>query len=117
VVVDVADIAAVERERVQPVDDVIAIAPLPDDVVALAEFVAGYYREPLGLALALAVPPLRGGGRRRALAPPDALVMTAAGREALAARARRAPAVVAESHDTHTSAYVCLLLKPSHCIT
>ncbi|HET9337903.1 MAG TPA: primosomal protein N', partial [Casimicrobiaceae bacterium] len=58
VVVDVADTAAVERERVQPIDDVIAIAPLPDDVVALAEFVAGYYREPLGLALALAVPPL-----------------------------------------------------------
>ena len=95
VVVDVADTAAVERERVQPIDDVIAIAPLPDDVVALAEFVAGYYREPLGLALALAVPPLRSGARHRALAPPDALVMTAAGREALAARARRAPAAVA----------------------
>nr|MBP6564212.1 primosomal protein N' [Burkholderiales bacterium] len=83
----------VERERVQPVDDVLALPPLPEDVVALAEFVAAYYREPVGLALAQAVPPVRSGVRRRAPAPASALRLTDAGRVALAARIARAPAM------------------------
>ena len=95
VVVDASATAGIERERVQPIDDLVPLAPLPDDVVALAEFVAGYYREPLGLALALAVPPLRGGARARALATPSALALTPAGRATLAARGRRASAVAA----------------------
>ncbi|HVJ74614.1 MAG TPA: primosomal protein N' [Casimicrobiaceae bacterium] len=95
VVVETRATAGVERDRVQPIDDVVPLAPLPDDVVALAEFVASYYREPLGLALALAVPPLRGGTRRRPLAAPLALVLTPTGRATLTARGRRAPAVAA----------------------
>ena len=95
VVVEIAATSDVERERVQPIDDVVALPPLPEDVVALAEFVAAYYREPLGLALALAVPPVVGGARRRAAAPPASLVLTDAGREALASRVARAPAAAA----------------------
>jgi len=95
VVVGVQATSGIERERVQPIDDVVPLPPLPEDVVALAEFVASYYREPLGLALALAVPPVRKGARRRALAAPSALVLTRAGRDALASRAARAPAAAA----------------------
>ncbi|HEY8242208.1 MAG TPA: primosomal protein N' [Casimicrobiaceae bacterium] len=95
VVVETSPTPGVEHERVQPIDDVVALPPLPEDVVALAEFVAAYYREPLGLALALAVPPLRGGTRRRAIAPPASLVLTGAGREVLSTRTARAPAAAA----------------------
>ena len=95
VVVATSSITEVAPERVQPIDDVVPLAPLPEDVVALGEFVAAYYREPLGLALALAVPPIRTGTRRRSLAPPERLVLTASGRAALAARAARAPKLAA----------------------
>ena len=95
VVTGVHATSEIARERVQPIDDVPALPPLPEDVVALAEFVAGYYREPVGLALALAVPPVRAGVRRRALAPPGALALTEAGRAELPARAVRAPALAA----------------------
>jgi primosomal protein N' (replication factor Y) len=64
VVVAVANESAVMREQLQPIDEVVSLPPLPDDVLALCEFVAGYYQQPLGMALALAVPPL---GVRRAL--------------------------------------------------
>ena len=93
VVIGTHSTSDVERERVQPVDDVLALPPLPEDVVALAEFVAAYYREPVGLALAQAVPPVRSGVRRRAPAPASALRLTDAGRVALAARIARAPAM------------------------
>src|SRR5206468_3194988 len=42
---------------------VISTSPLPEDLLGLCEFVAGYYQEPLGMVLALAFPPL---GARRA---------------------------------------------------
>ena len=66
VVVDVCADSDVARERVQPIDELVALPPLPPDIVALAEFVADYYQAPLGEALALAVPPL--GLRTRRLA-------------------------------------------------
>lgn len=92
VVVDAQASAEVERERILPIDDVVALPPLPEDVVALAGFVAAYYREPIGLALAVAVPPVARGSGRRVLAPAEALVLTARGRDALSARVARAPA-------------------------
>jgi len=64
VVVAIARESSVTREELQPIVEVAAITPLPDDVLALCEFVAGYYQQPLGMALALAIPPL---GARRAL--------------------------------------------------
>ncbi|MBE7523915.1 MAG: primosomal protein N' [Burkholderiales bacterium] len=95
VVVGVQASAGIERERIQPIEDVVALPPLPEDVVALAEFVSAYYREPLGLALAVAVPPVGRGAPRRSPAPPLALVLTEQGRAALAARIAQAPAVAA----------------------
>ena len=68
VVVAVTNESAVMREQLQPIDEVVSLLPLPDDALALCEFVAGYYQQPLGMALALAVPPL---GIRRSLRASD----------------------------------------------
>ncbi|HET9046410.1 MAG TPA: primosomal protein N', partial [Casimicrobiaceae bacterium] len=58
VVVDVRSDTDVERASLLPLDEVVALPPLPDDVLATCEFVADYYRAPLGEATALAMPPL-----------------------------------------------------------
>jgi primosomal protein N' (replication factor Y) len=64
VVVGIARESSVTHNELQPIVEVAAITPLPEDVLALCDFVARYYQQPLGMALALAVPPL---GARRAL--------------------------------------------------
>ena len=51
----------VPRGKLQTLADIALVPPLPDDVMALAAFVASYYQEPPGQALALAVPPLTSG--------------------------------------------------------
>ena len=91
VVVDVAAQSQVAREKLQPVRAVVPLPPLPDDVVELARFVAAYYQEPLGEALALAVPPVAGrdGPSRRTAA--DALALTPEGIAALPPLTARAP--------------------------
>ena len=71
VVVDVRGDSDVARERVQPIDEVLAPAVLPDDVLALCEFIADYYQAPIGEAMALAVPP-HGTRTRRRTASGDA---------------------------------------------
>jgi primosomal protein N' (replication factor Y) len=78
VVADVANDTNVARERLLPIDEVMALPPLPDDVRALCEFVSAYYRAPLGLAYALAIPPLRASKARQARAA-FASTRTAAG--------------------------------------
>src|SRR5947207_5349406 len=75
VVVAVTNESAVMREQLQPIDEVVSLLPLPDDALALCEFVAGYYQQPLGMALALAVPPL---GVRRSLRASDATMQSPA---------------------------------------
>ena len=92
VVVAVVATSPVPREKLQPVRAVVALPPLPEDVVALAEFVATYYHEPLGLALALAVPPVAGrdAAARRGVAV--ALTLTPDGIAALPGLLARAPA-------------------------
>jgi primosomal protein N' (replication factor Y) len=66
--------------------------PLPEELLALARFAAGYYRHPLGAVLASLLPPaLRQSERPRRSAPPMAYALSEAGRTALAdlpARAR-----------------------------
>ena len=54
----------VPRGKLQTLADIAEVPPLPDDVMALAAFVASYYQEPPGQALALAVPPLTSGKAR-----------------------------------------------------
>ena len=63
VVVAVVRESEIAHEALQPIDEVISTSPLPEDVLGLCEFVAGYYQQPLGMVLALAFPPL---GARRA---------------------------------------------------
>ncbi|HQR10035.1 MAG TPA: primosomal protein N' [Casimicrobiaceae bacterium] len=58
VVMHVADSSEVAPGKLQTIDAVVPIARLPDDVLDMIAFVAGYYQEPVGMSAALAVPPL-----------------------------------------------------------
>ncbi|MFO1322636.1 MAG: primosomal protein N' [Burkholderiales bacterium] len=69
VIVETVRESAVAQAKLQPIVDVVTGPQLPDDVLDLAAFVAAYYQEPLGMALALAVPPLTDAKRARR-APP-----------------------------------------------
>jgi len=70
VVVDVAPSTDVPRDKLQPIDELRSeIPPLPADVLELARFVATYYQEPLGLALAQMLPPLASAAPRKAPSP------------------------------------------------
>ena len=98
VVTEVASEASVAREKLLPIDEVVALPPLPDDVRDLCTFVATYYQEPLGLAFALAMPPLQRTpetSRRRAPTRVDRLGAYVAAHSACA-RTRRASAVRAD---------------------
>ncbi len=88
VVVDVVDESEVDRTRLLPLRDVLP-ATLPEDVLDVAAFVASYYQEPAGMALALAVPPLGKAAPRPAPVP---VKLTAEGHAALPPRLARAPA-------------------------
>ena len=91
VVADVAPESAIAREKLQPIVDVVDGLSLPPDVIDLATFVASYYHEPIGLALALAVPPLAAAqSPRRGIA--SDLRLTAKGIAALPGMLARAPA-------------------------
>ena len=74
VVVAIGATSGVASERLQPVGELVAELPaLSEDLLELARFVAGYYQEPLGLALAQMVPPLgpsRGGAPRATVVGP-----------------------------------------------
>jgi len=65
VVVDVAPVSEIPREKLQPIIELRSDVPaLPLDVLELAQFVAAYYQEPLGLALAQMLPPLAAKSRQ-----------------------------------------------------
>src|SRR5215467_3416104 len=76
VAVEVVDSSEIEPERVLPIDEIVgAIPPLPDDLRALAHFVASYYQEPIGQCFAQMLPPLGAGRQPRDVmvaAPSDA---------------------------------------------
>ena len=94
VVVEVVPTSAVAREKLQPLAEVRDDLPaLPEDLLGLAEFVARYYQEPLGLVLAQMLPPLvalppRPAPSRRIV---TALRLTESGSIALPAALARAP--------------------------
>jgi len=69
VVVALDDAAGVVPEKLHALDEVVALPPLPAEVMDVAQFVAGYYHEPIGAVLGNVVPPLKTlRGRRRAAA-------------------------------------------------
>jgi len=93
VVVDVVATSTVARDRLQPLAEVREDLPaLSEDLLDLADFVASYYQEPLGLVLAQMLPPLvalpRMPSSRRTAA---AMRLTEPGRTALAGSLARAP--------------------------
>ncbi len=90
VVIEVIGESPSHGRALQSIDALAEVAALPEDIVELAEFVASYYHEPAGLALALAVPPT-GSARGRVRTEPTALALTAEGRAALPALLARAP--------------------------
>jgi len=105
VVVEARDDSDVAPERLQPIDEVIALPPLPPDVMALAEFVAEYYQAAPGEALALAVPP---PGQRTRRLPPVAGVS----RDAAAVRMPNAQQQAAtDAIDAARGAFVPFLLQ------
>jgi primosomal protein N' (replication factor Y) len=66
VVVDVCDSTAIDRERLQPIVEIVADIPrVGDDMLELARFVASYYQEPPGLVHELLLPPLAAARTRR----------------------------------------------------
>jgi len=54
-------------DRVQPIEAMADVPRLPDEIMALAQFVSDYYQAPPGLAYALATPPL--AARRKPSSP------------------------------------------------
>ncbi len=65
VVMEVVAASDIAPEKLQAIEAVGAVPPVPEDVLEMAGFVAGYYQEPVGMAAALAVPPLTSGRARR----------------------------------------------------
>ena len=103
VVVDMATTTDVAQDRVQPIHEIVdVIPPLPDDLLSLADFVAGYYQEPLGLVLSQIVPPIGRGGIARAdgvlAAPaPPANVASSAAAATLNTEQQRAVAAISNA--------------------
>lgn len=65
VVVDVVPVSGISHDKLQPIGELRQdVPPLPADVLELAEFVAKYYQEPLGLVLAQMLPPLAAVSRK-----------------------------------------------------
>ena len=65
-IVVAVDAASDFADRVQPIDALAGIARLPEDLMAMADFVSAYYQAPIGLAHALLVPPSASSRRRAA---------------------------------------------------
>ena len=66
VVVAVVDTAAVAAEKLHALDEVVALPPIPGELLDVATFVADYYHEPIGAVLAHVVPPLKSSRAKRA---------------------------------------------------
>ncbi len=60
-------------ERLQPIDEVVDVAPITDEILELAEFAGRYYQAAPGMALELAVPPSVKARSQRRTGAADAL--------------------------------------------
>ncbi|MET0918580.1 MAG: primosomal protein N', partial [Burkholderiales bacterium] len=82
VVLDVVATSEVPHERLQPIVELRQdVPPLPADLLGLAEFVAKYYQEPMGLVLAQMLPPLAAVTRRARLSRQGATLRNAGAQE------------------------------------
>ena len=86
VVVEVVQTTSLLPQQLVAIDELVAeLPPLPEDLRALAQFVAGYYQQPVGPCLSELLPPL-GRGRAAAATPlAPSYRLSEAGRSALAA--------------------------------
>ncbi|HKW80902.1 MAG TPA: primosomal protein N', partial [Casimicrobiaceae bacterium] len=67
VAIELAETSEVAPERLLPVEEVVTgLPPLPAELLDLGAFVAGYYQQAIGLAMAQMLPPLSGRRRPRA---------------------------------------------------
>ncbi|MEP6657521.1 MAG: primosomal protein N' [Betaproteobacteria bacterium] len=88
VVIEASESSDVSADKLQPVTEVIdSVPPLPEDVLAMADFVSRYYQQPLGLVVSQMLPPL--GSNRPAQTAVAAWRATPRGREALEGRVAR----------------------------
>ena len=95
VLLELADHSEIDAAALKPVLRIDrSTPPLPAELIALARFAAGYYHHALGTVLASLLPPtLRRSGSKEAVpAAPPAYILSAAGREAVAALGPRKPA-------------------------
>jgi len=68
VAVELSRESEVAPERIAPIDEVAAdLPPLPEDLRALARFIADYYQHPIGQCFAQMLPPLARRRKRRAV--------------------------------------------------
>lgn len=84
---------AAASRKYKAVAEVLDAEPLlPEELLELCRFAAGYYQHPLGEVLATALPSALRAGGDAALKAPQALRITPAGREAIAALPKRSRA-------------------------
>jgi len=73
VAVELGEASDLAPERLAPIDELASeLPPIPDDLCALARFVADYYQQPIGQCFAQMLPPLVARRARRGSAPPAA---------------------------------------------
>ncbi len=87
VVTSIATDSDVDRAKLASVTDVMAGERVPGDVLDLCAFVSSYYQEAMGLACALALPPLQ--ARAASRVPRGAYALTDEGTRALASLSPR----------------------------
>ena len=59
IAVERVEATEIAPERIAPIDEVVTALPgLPEDLCALAQFVSGYYQQPIGQCFAQLLPPL-----------------------------------------------------------
>ena len=102
VVIDVVAASEVAPEKLLTVDAVAPLPRVPEDVLEMAAFVAGYYQEPVGMAAALAVPPLAAGTAKRRAVKPGPIAAADANAEVVALNAdqRAASAAIVAARGT-----------------
>jgi primosomal protein N' (replication factor Y) len=101
-----ADVAGDTAHAPQPIEALTDVRRLPDEVLALADFVARYYQAPAGLAYALLLPPLV--RRRRARDDPETRAATID--DEVARRLNAAQASALETIDAQAARFGVTLL-------